>query len=214
MNTEAEKYNEQGRQAANYSNFTEAENCFLKAISLSPETAKYYLNLGRVQLYTEKHEAAEVNIKKALSVEPENTRCHLVLGEFYNKTGEKDLALEAFNKVLELDPNNGEAFYNIGQFYQEFQEYQLAVEYYSKSIESGYDSADPYVSRAIVYTNHLKEYVKALQDLDKAEEIEPDNEMIPMLRIPAAFNLGNKDVYDKTLKRVDESFEKHDKKKN
>ena len=72
--------------------YGEAEECFNKAVKLSPIEFKGFYNRGKVRLKTENVEGALADFDKATTLKPEHAAAHELFGDALLKVGKEDLA--------------------------------------------------------------------------------------------------------------------------
>ena len=111
--------------------FEKAENAYIRAIEISPETDFFY-NLGITFIEEEKYEEAIPVFKKVLEAEPDDSNSYFNLGLCYFKTREFDSALENFQKTIELNDSDLYAHFYIGNIFKEEGLLELAVEQFNK----------------------------------------------------------------------------------
>lgn len=114
--------------------YSKAEAIFKDLLSLSPEDAVYYSNLGR-SLYEQKKfpEALTFYLK---SIELDNSRPGRVLSvaEIYREMGDKEKAQEMYKKALEMDGNNVDYLLTFAHFLIEDNKFEQAAFYIDKVI--------------------------------------------------------------------------------
>jgi tetratricopeptide (TPR) repeat protein len=72
--------------------YDEAEECFNKAVKLSPIEFKGFYNRGKLRLKTENVEGALADFDKATTLKPEHAAAHELFGDALLKVGKEDLA--------------------------------------------------------------------------------------------------------------------------
>ena len=154
-----------------------------KAIELSPQTAKYYLDrttpYEELQMYSE----AEADYLKAIELEPKEEDYYLGLGNFYKDyLDEPEKAITQYLKILEFNPKFFAAYNNLGTaFMYKLQNNEKAEEYFLKAIEI--DSTQHYPYRNLGELNVIKEnYLKAIEYHSKAIELAPEESGLYYLR--------------------------------
>lgn len=109
-----------------------------------PQNASIPLKKAQVYMSVQAHKFAEKDLLKAISIDPTNAETLYLLGQVYLKTNNFRLANEAYDKFFLLDEVKA----------------------------SGVEHAKVYFERAVA-RNGLFWYDEALQDLDKAAELNP-----------------------------------------
>jgi tetratricopeptide (TPR) repeat protein len=97
--------------------FSHAEKILQKIIDSHPELAGPYVNIGIIDLKTDKTSEAEHAFKQAIEHSPDNVIARNQLGILYRKSGRFDEALQMYNKALEIDPQYANAHLNLGILY-------------------------------------------------------------------------------------------------
>jgi Tfp pilus assembly protein PilF len=87
----------------------EAEDIYLKLISVSPQYAPPYYRLG--QLYYERGDTRQAwdDLLNAVRLDPSYADAFFLLAQGYEKLGQKDEAAEAYGQVVVLSPNTPRA---------------------------------------------------------------------------------------------------------
>lgn len=126
---EKEKINEQNRAESIMTSRTmglafleenkleEAEQEFLKLISLAPEEAIGYANLGLVYLRMGRYDEAEKNLVKAMDLTPLDPDIRLNLATVYKYQNDNDKFVEELEKAIEADPGHVQSIYRLAEFY-------------------------------------------------------------------------------------------------
>jgi tetratricopeptide (TPR) repeat protein len=87
------------------------------AITMAPDRAQLYSNLGSLQATSGQVAEAEATYKKAIEVAPNDPAAHLPMGNFYWAVGQPAKAEQAFLKALSLDPNHELTHRALATFY-------------------------------------------------------------------------------------------------
>jgi len=91
----------------------EAEQAFLKATALAPDSARPYYELGVLYAGQRKLPQAEARLRKAVEKEGRNVAARVLLGVVLNAQGKIDEANAEYRRVLELSPKNVTAANNL-----------------------------------------------------------------------------------------------------
>ncbi len=83
-------------------NFSEAENKYLKAISIEPWESKHYVNLAVMYIKTHNIEKSEKYLLAAVNLNPLNEMAYYNLAVIYKHQGKKQQALEMKTKYIEV----------------------------------------------------------------------------------------------------------------
>lgn len=183
-------------------NFEAALPDFTKAIELSPDDATFYDWRGQTLGRLENYEAALADFEKAIELQPDNAHYFQVRGQIQNKLGNDAPALADFEMAIELEPENLDhrawravTHLNLGNYTAaretlefEFangtfywwrglinfalQNYGEAISDLTNAISSFEADENIYVKRAQCFLG-CGQYTSALEDLDRASELNP-----------------------------------------
>ncbi len=96
-----------------------AENEFIRAQSLLPNSAAVHYNLGKIYRLRDQVVKAEQHYQRAIELKPDYWQYHNGLGIFYHYEGRHEEAASSFRKVIELRPDNPWGYNNLGAQYRE-----------------------------------------------------------------------------------------------
>lgn len=94
--------------------FDAAFACYQEAVSIAPDYAEGFNNLGYVCLQLARDEDAEEYLQRALTLNPELTNAHYNLGTLFQRTGRTEQAQASYEKAIALGPDNAEAQFSLG----------------------------------------------------------------------------------------------------
>jgi tetratricopeptide (TPR) repeat protein len=143
-----------------------------KSITLDPNYALPYINLGDVYASLKQYRKAIHNYKEAIGWVPENMFAYYKMGLSYAKLKQHSKAIENFGKAIELDPLYKHAYFNRGFAYSKLKQYTKAIQDYTKTIDLDPLTPFLYFCRGFAYSE-LKQYTQAIQDYTKAIELDP-----------------------------------------
>lgn len=172
-----------------------------RGLQLAPNSDQGYLRLGNAYLKSGQKDEAIASFKKAIEVNPYYWVLHRDLGRAYFSIGENEKALAELQQVTQLQPDNAEGWSNVGTALERMGRYQESIPAYQKSIELSPTSL-AYMNLGYVQTV-LKEYPQAIQNLEKAVELGPNEELAYGNLADAYRYSGQKDKananYDKAI---------------
>ena len=93
--------------------FQRAIECYKLAISLKPDFAEAYFNLGRTQYASRMLDAAVESLKKSLSIHNKYPEAYNFLGKALFEKGKFVDAVKQYNNALKFNPNYQDAFKNM-----------------------------------------------------------------------------------------------------
>lgn len=97
------------------------------------------------------------------------------------KNSDPQKALRLVNKAISLDPNKQEYYLTRADVFFRLHEWDNVIKDYTIAIDLNPNNVYPYFQRGFVYYLFIKDYKKAISDLNKTIELDPN--------IPAAFAL-------------------------
>ncbi|MGB5436829.1 MAG: FG-GAP-like repeat-containing protein, partial [Maribacter sp.] len=95
----------------------EAEESFLKYITLAPDKKMGYANLGLVYLRMGKYAEAEEQLLKAMEIDAKDADINLILATVYQMSEQRDKAIAILNRSLEFDPGHEKSLYMLSELY-------------------------------------------------------------------------------------------------
>lgn len=116
----------------------EAVNMAQKAVSLSPNEAQGYHQMGLCYLEMQDWAQAEVQLRKAAKLAPQVAATHASLGCALEELGRAADARQAYKRAVALDPRHINALSQLGLMHIHQLDYQSAMEYAKRIL-----AADP-----------------------------------------------------------------------
>lgn len=162
-----------GLIAAKSEQFEIAESLILKAISINPNNAPAYCNLGNVFLNQAKHDLAIENYSRALALKPYYEEAFYSRGLAHQRLGNLHQAQNDYYSALQINPKHIGTLTNLGNTYQLQKKYDEAISWYQRAIELQLPVAEPFNNRGNLY-HEQKRYQEALLDFERALDINPN----------------------------------------
>ncbi|XP_041358978.1 small glutamine-rich tetratricopeptide repeat-containing protein alpha-like [Gigantopelta aegis] len=103
---EAEDWKNKGNDFMKNNKFSDALECYAKAINLDGKTAVYYCNRAAAYSKLNKPQLAIDDCNLALTIDPSYSKAYGRLGIAYTAINDHESARECYRKALELDPDN------------------------------------------------------------------------------------------------------------
>jgi tetratricopeptide (TPR) repeat protein len=172
-----------GIKGADFDQLEQRLNEAKKALSIKPNNANTYYNMGNALKDQGKLEEAIEAYNKALSIKPDHVDAYNNMGNALKDQGKLEEAIEAYNKALAITPDHAEAHSNMGNALQDQGKLEEAIEAYNKALSIKPNNANTYYNMG----NALKDQGKleeAIEAYNKALSIKPDH-------VDAYNNLGN-----------------------
>ncbi len=148
-------------------------NCKLKFV---PRSASAYANRGWAFLQLKEYQHTISDSTQAIALNPKLAAAYNNRGYAYLRTKEYQRALQDFDRALALKPLMRQASINRIHAYYTIGEYQRALAECDRLIQAGSAQQRQYTyfSRGTIYL-HQRKYQQALEDLDQAIILNPDN---------------------------------------
>jgi predicted O-linked N-acetylglucosamine transferase (SPINDLY family) len=162
-----------GASTAQIGKHDEAIEFYNKSISLKPDYAEAYGNMGNALKDQGKLEEAIEAFHKALSLKPDYADAYSNMGTALQDQGKLDEAIEAYNKALSLKPDYAEAYCNMGVTLKDQGKLEEAIEVCTKSISLKPDYADAYINMGVALKDQGK-LEEAIDVYNKALLLRPD----------------------------------------
>ena len=168
-----------GASRAQIGKFDEAIEAYKKSISLKPDFAEAYSNMGVALKNQGRFDEAIEAYKKSISLKPNDADTYYNLGVTLKDQGKLDEAIEAFKKSISLKPDYAEAYNDMGHALHYQDKFDEAIEAYKKSISLKPDYADAHHNLTFTLLNigRLKE------GLDESEWRWKSSKLSPYQRI-------------------------------
>ena len=150
----------------------EAEEAFLKALSLDDKIVQIYINLA--DLYYRQHEmlkAIEI-LQNGVYKIPNEPALRHYLARVYIDDSRYDIAIDQLDAVLEISPKNYDAYWDLGRVYFEMGVWDMAISNYERVLEFVDDNPLIYYNVALAYEAN-DEVDKAISNHLKAISINP-----------------------------------------
>ncbi len=155
--------------------YSGAETDATKCIEINPFIKDAYRVRAVARHNTHQYENAIGDYKTCLEMRPEDpdimlnmAMCELALKNY-------DKADSCLTWCLERDSTSERACLGMAQLCLDKQDSIGALGYVSRCIERHKNNPQAYLVRCEIYANHLKDYSKALADIDEVLKLEPNN---------------------------------------
>jgi tetratricopeptide (TPR) repeat protein len=124
---------------------------YRKAVSLYPEYAEAYNNLGVLQMRLEHPQSARAALLKSLELLPNYVDAHFNLGRLYDSLGQYEKAIEEYKKTVKLSPSDAIAHNNLGAAFLNKGQNDAALEAYSAALKLMPDLKEAHLGLGLVY---------------------------------------------------------------
>ena len=155
-----------GASKAKIGELDEAIQFYYKAISLKPNFAEAYFNMGYALKNQGKLDQAIKAYNKCISIKPDYAQAYNNKGNILKEQGKLEEAIQYYNKTLALNSDHVDAHFNIGNALKIQGKLDEAIKFYNKSISLKPDYADAYynVGNILRDQGKLDEAIKAYQN--------------------------------------------------
>ena len=169
-----------------------------------------YYSIGMIYDEMEVIDKALENFNRCIKLKPDFAEAHYQKGVCLFDIEENNKALESLNKALELESDYFEAVFARGHVYVEIGEIKKALEDFNfiiKGKQNIDEDSAVFLSRAMCFFE-LEEFDKALTDLNKCLEIDPDEVEAYSYRSHVYEKLGEIEKSKADLKKFEELVKK------
>ncbi len=159
-------HHQEGRLAA-------AEVAYRKAISIKPNYAEVYINLGNVLYELGRLEEAKTAYCQAITIEPDCSMAHCNLANLFYVLGRRDEAEAAYHQAITFKPDYPEAHCNLGNVLYDVGRFDEAAVAYRQAIIFRPDFVEAYsnLGNALKSLGHPAEAEEAFR---QAIAVKPD----------------------------------------
>jgi len=179
----ANAYNARGLAYYAFSEYEKAIADYTKAIELSPDYKDAFYNRGVCYYWLSKNDLALENFKKAIQLDTTDARSYTALGGVYaqralltkGKEQKKYLqkAEKNYQKAIQLNPDFAQTYYNYASLIADSHP-RKALEYVYQFLQRKPKDVEGLILVGLLH-NQLKEYEKAIENLEKAVLINPSH---------------------------------------
>jgi tetratricopeptide (TPR) repeat protein len=168
-------WNLMGASAAQIGQLDDAILAFQKALSIKPDYAEAYNNIGNVLKDQDKMKEAIEAYNKALSIKPDYAEPFNNMGNAFRDQGRLNEAIKVYKKALSIKPDYAEAYNNMGIALKDQGKLEKAVEAFTKALAIKPDYAEAYRNLSPVkkYTENDKQFLQ-VQKLYKRDGLSGD----------------------------------------
>jgi tetratricopeptide (TPR) repeat protein len=165
--------------------FERAEYYFREASKLKPNDAKYFYNLGLIQLKKKNPEEAARYFQKALDSGTNEPELFRYIAEAFTSMGQTSLAIQALKKALVLKPTDVDSMFALSELYYKKGELIEAENLFRRIIRL--TPGDSYTETSFVnlgiVLDEMERYGEAIEAFEGAIALNPKN-------LSARYNLG------------------------
>jgi predicted O-linked N-acetylglucosamine transferase (SPINDLY family) len=189
-----------GIKGADFDQLEQKLNDAYKALSIRPDSADAYYNMGVTLQKQGKLEGAIEAYNKAIALQPDYADAYYNMGIALQEQGKLEEAIDAYNKASAIKPNYVKAYNNMGVTLQEQGKLEEAIEAYNKALALQPDYAEAYNNMGNAFKDQGKPE-EAIEACNKAIALQPDY-------AEAYNNMGNAFKDQGKLEEAIESYKK------
>ena len=130
-------------------------------------------------------------LRHCLEIKPEASEAYYYLAHYYLGMKQNGKALEAFRKASELEPDNVSYLETLAQMYLQSQDLKAATETFEKLSKAEPEREDVLGMLVQLYSEDEKQYSKAIDILNRLEEIDGMNERISYAKADLYWKMDN-----------------------
>jgi len=151
---------------------SDAEQCFLKASELDPNSSAPLVKLGKVQMRLGKLEEARRSFSKAVEINEKSPAARRALASSYLRSGELEAAAAEMERVVALEPDNLSNYRALGAIYEKQNNKGAVLDLYRRLVDTKQEdpNARLLLARALERAGQLEE---AEHEFESAIELAP-----------------------------------------
>ena len=171
-NLEAKKKFEEGILLYQQGKQEEAIAAFEQVVSLVPDFAEGYYNLGMAYLSQGDRDSAIARMQKAVELKPDFLEAYFGIGQAHIEKGEEEKAQEIFQKAITALPGDAKAYVNLGALYFANKKDELALDVLLKARDLDPALSQVYYQLGLVYTRR-GDLEKTIENFNRFLELAP-----------------------------------------
>jgi tetratricopeptide (TPR) repeat protein len=155
-------------------NFGDAHKRINEQMAAHPSDGLLPLMLARIDLAQRDAAGAEAALKHSIKLQPDGTRAYSMLAGLYLSTNRQGDALADLKAAVVKNPKDIDALILIGTIQDRQNDYDGARATYENVLSINPDSVTALNNLAYLYSEHFKDYDKALTAAETAQRLLPD----------------------------------------
>jgi len=171
---------------------TEALKASRQVVTLRPDSAESYFNMGLAYFYSNQFREAVDAYRQALRLDPDNAETYYALGLAYSKLGRTDDEIQSYRRAVRLRLDYANAYERLAQVYARLNRFADAVWALSKLIQLKPGDAKAYNSLGEAYVK-LSRGEEAVAAFKQATLLKPDYGRAYFNLAKGYVALGNRD---------------------
>jgi tetratricopeptide (TPR) repeat protein len=172
--------------------------------SSHPEVVRSLFREGLFQMETGQFRMAEKIFSHIANIRPDSFPASWNAGFAAVSAGRLDVAAKHFDRAIALDPKNASAYLGRGVVYQKLGDFGLAIQNYTIALNLSDSYSTAYLNRGIAIKTLNGDAKAALEDIERAIALDPDNGEAYFRRGTILYELGhNRKALDSLTKAVE-----------
>ena len=168
---ELEPLVEKGYQLVAEKRYSDAEEIFKDALTISRVEPRVYAGLGDIYFKDKRYNDSLAQFQRAIDLNPANGEYRIKQAKSYSSKGQLKEAIESYKLALEIDPLKGTTFYNLALLYLEQKEFDQARAALDRSLKLEPDSFESHEALSLLYSQDKKPG-KAITEINAAIKLE------------------------------------------
>ena len=171
----ADAYFYRGIDYHNSGDLQKAIENYNSAIQINPQYKEAYADLGLAYFALNDYQSAIQYYNQALQIDSQYKEGYLYRALAYASLKDYKQAIKDYDQAIQVDPKYVDAYFNRGNAYNELGEYDYAIKDFEITISFTPDDSNLLNNTAYLMALHDSDLQKALEYVNKAIELQPDN---------------------------------------
>lgn len=175
-------------------NFEMAADELEKAVTLAPDNATFLYNLGMAYLRLNRSQDALRNFERSLETGSSENRVYRRLAEAFLQMDQPSLAIQALRRAIDNNSEDVSALFKLADIYKNQKDLLNASEIYKRIVNI--TTGDSYTVDALIELGEihidLERYRDAVDFLERAERLNPENPRIKLVLGRSYLRAGNR----------------------
>jgi tetratricopeptide (TPR) repeat protein len=158
-----------------------AISVYQRVLELSPGDSDTRRQLATIQLMAEQPKEALQTLAPLLEKDNPDVKTLELAASAYEADRNTPLAVTTLRRAIVMDPHNVDLYIDFAALCMDHRSYQVGTDMIEVGLKAEPNSAPLYLARGVLYVQ-LAKYDEAERDFDKADELEPNQEISSVAR--------------------------------
>jgi len=149
---------------------------YQRVLELSPEDSNARRELADIQLVAERPKEALQTLAPLLEKDNPDVKTLELAASAYEADTNTPLAVTTLRRAIVMDPHNVDLYIDFAALSMDHRSYQVGIDMIDVGLKAEPKSAALYMARGVLFVQ-LAKYDEAERDFDKADELEPNQEI-------------------------------------